>query len=541
MFNRIVILSLALTFIISGTSQAYFKNSSSSKKDGADNDLSAKLYDDDMKAGKVEMKSESLEKSGTMMDTVLPSDMKEGYVKTSIAYPTGKENTSTVLLEKHFPAKGIVGREYSYMIKITNLTDLTVENVNVSEIIPDNYTVISSEPQISNKMGTKASWKIGSLAPRGSSVITVKGKSNDKISSPCCAQVQYDVPALCHKVILEQPNVAIKVDAPKEALSCDLIELVYTVENTGDNLLKDLSVKTELPDGITTSSGNSMVEFPVFSLDVGESKEIKEIVQADDPGQYRFSGSVKGEYVSGDAMAVFTKVVKPSVTVDIKAKRIKQYLGREIGYTIEVKNTSAVDAQSTMVVAEIPKNAEFKSASHEGRQVENIVGWEVGTLKAFETKKLELTLNSIGQGMAKTKVGVQAACCDPITDTAETELVGIPALLLEVVDMIDPIEVGEEETYVIKVTNQGTANANNVKISASFDGMDYVSSDGETMGMLDLNMLNFSPVKTIGSKENVSWKVKVKGNKEGDLRFKVILNSDELTQPVEEAESTFVY
>lgn len=541
MFNRIVIFSLALTFTISGTAQAYFKDSSSSKKGDSDKVLSVKLYDGDVKADKSEMKSDQTETSGTMLKAVMPSDIKEGHVKTSIAFPTGRESTSTVLLEKHFPAKGIVGREYSYMIKVTNLTDLMVENVNVSEIIPENFIVISSEPQISNKLGTKTNWKIGSLTPRGSAVITVTGKSSDKASSPCCAQVQYDVPALCHKTILEQPNVLIKVDAPKEALSCDLIELKYTIENTGDSLLNDLSVKSELPSGVTTSAGNSMMEFPAFSLAVGESKTIKEIVQAEDVGQYRFSGSVKGEYVSSEAMAVFTKVVKPSVTVDIKAKRIKQYIGREIGYTIEVKNTSSVDAQSTMVVAEIPKNAEFKSASHEGRQVENIVGWEVGTLKAFETKKLELTLNSIGQGMAKTKVGVQAACCDPITDTAETELVGIPALLLEVVDMVDPIEVGDEETYVIKVTNQGTANANNVKVSASFDGMDYVSSEGETMGMLELNMLNFSPVKTIGSKESVTWKVKVKGNKEGDLRFKVLLNSDELTQPVEEAESTFVY
>lgn len=532
MIKRIALLIFAAMFIISGTSHAYYKGSSSD---------SNKKQKSDKTDEKLAMNAAAAEKSDDTMVMSSTSELKEGYVKTSLAYPTGRKSTSTVLLEKHYPEKGVVGRAYSYMITVTNLSDLDIENVVVSEIIPDNFLVDSSEPAISSKLGTKATWKLGALTPQQTVVINISGSASDKASSPCCAQVQYDVPALCHKTVLEQPSVSLELNAPKEALSCDLIELEYIVNNTGDSTLDNLTVKSELPEGVLTSSGKNSIEFVVGPLAVGETKTVKELVQVPDQGQYRFAGSVSGEYVSSESNVKYTKAVKPNVIVDIKAKRDKQYIGREINYVIEVKNTSATDAQSTMVVAEIPDNTEFKSASDEGRQVEDIVGWELGTLKAFETKRLELALNTNGQGIAKTKVGVQASCCEPTTDTAETELVGIPALLLEVVDMADPIEVGEEETYVVKVTNQGTADANNVKIAAHFDGMDYVSSEGESMGMMDMGMLSFSPVKTIGSKESVTWKVKVKGNKEGDLRFKVSLTSDELTQSVEEAESTFVY
>ena len=120
-------------------------------------------------------------------------------------------------------------------------------------------------------------------------------------------------------------------------------------------------------------------------------------------------------------------------------------------------------------------------------------------------------------------------------------MVGIPALLLEVVDMVDPIEIGEEETYLVKVTNQGTADANNVSLAANFDGMEFVGIEGESQGQLQAGTLKFDTIRSIGSKESVVWKVKVKGNREGDLRFKVSMTSDELSQPVEEAESTFVY
>ncbi|MCA9395124.1 MAG: hypothetical protein KC900_13060 [Candidatus Omnitrophica bacterium] len=516
MGKKIALMLLIAAFVGTGTGQAYYKGS----------------YGDDEKGG---------DEKQMNMGTVTASSMEEGYLKTALPYPTGNKATSTVVLEKHFPQKAVVGQKFTYMIKVINLTAVPLEEVVVSEQIPENFTISMSEPAVESRLGGKTTWKVGTLAPNGSSVIKVTGTAADRSSAPCCAKVDYKVPALCHTTILEQPAVELSLDAPAATMVCDTVKLDYTVKNTGDSVLRDLKVSSELPEGATSLADMSTIEFDVKELGPGESETISKEVQIDAPGQYRFVGSVKGEYVSDLSNVKYTKVSQPTVDVDIRVARDQQYLGRDLTYTIDVKNTSSVDAESTMVVAEIPRNAKFKSASDDGRHVEDIVGWEVGNLKAYETKKLTLVLTAADKGEAKTKVGVQATCCDPVTDTASSKLVGIPALLLEVVDVVDPIEVGEIQTYDIKVTNQGTADANNVVIKAMFDGMEYVAAEGETSGRSGFNTVDFDPVTHIGPKEVVKWKVNLKGKREGDLRFKVILNSDELTAPVEEAESTFVY
>jgi hypothetical protein len=50
----------------------------------------------------------------------------------------------------------------------------------------------------------------------------------------------------------------------------------------------------------------------------------------------------------------------------------------------------------------------------------------------------------------------------------EIRVVGVSALLLEKGDDPDPIEVGEETTYYVRVTNQGTTDDTNVKVVVSF-------------------------------------------------------------------------
>jgi uncharacterized repeat protein (TIGR01451 family) len=47
----------------------------------------------------------------------------------------------------------------------------------------------------------------------------------------------------------------------------------------------------------------------------------------------------------------------------------------------------------------------------------------------------------------------------------KTLITGISAVSLEVVDVDDPVKVGARTTYVISVTNQGSAAATNVSIA----------------------------------------------------------------------------
>ena len=55
---------------------------------------------------------------------------------------------------------------------------------------------------------------------------------------------------------------------------------------------------------------------------------------------------------------------------------------------------------------------------------------------------------------AEKNTAAAKGVCAEAAASCETKVEGIPAILLEVIDLEDPIEVGAQTTYEIKVTNQ---------------------------------------------------------------------------------------
>ena len=115
----------------------------------------------------------------------------------------------------------------------------------------------------------------------------------------------------------------------------------------------------------------------------------------------------------------------------------------------------------------------------------------------------------------------------------------MPAVALEVLDDPDPIQVGENTIYTIKVTNQGFADIHNVKVVASFDEKTVPINAGQ--GVISGRTVTFTPVAALGPKQVWTGSVTAKGVKAGDARNKVVLTCAELASTVEESESSTVY
>ena len=119
---------------------------------------------------------------------------------------------------------------------------------------------------------------------------------------------------------------------------------------------------------------------------------------------------------------------------------------------------------------------------------------------------------------------------------------GIAAILLEVVDVDDPVEVGIETFYEILVTNQGTDFARAVRIVATVpEGMAIISADGPTAGRLDGRTVRFAELRKLAPRADAIYRVKVRASKPGDFRIEVKVTTETLKAPVMELESTKVY
>jgi len=118
----------------------------------------------------------------------------------------------------------------------------------------------------------------------------------------------------------------------------------------------------------------------------------------------------------------------------------------------------------------------------------------------------------------------------------------LPAILVEIVDLEDPLITGEETTYKISVQNQGTKEDRNVAVTVKFPKeLNPLSADGSSPGTIKDTVVTFKPYAALASKETLTYTIKAKAAQVGDGRIKLSVKSDFLTTPVVEEESTHVY
>jgi uncharacterized repeat protein (TIGR01451 family) len=157
-------------------------------------------------------------------------------------------------------------------------------------------------------------------------------------------------------------------------------------------------------------------------------------------------------------------------------------------------------------------------------------------------RTVTVSVRSTAVGSSRNVAKVQAFCADAMVE-AMHEVEGVPAILLEVVDEPDPIELGGTVTYTITVTNQGMVVGTNIKVNATIQAEgEFVSAAGVTNGSNSGKNVSFEPYASLAPGARISWTVVVKANAAGDTRFTVEMTSAELTgAPVMETEATRFY
>jgi uncharacterized repeat protein (TIGR01451 family) len=130
----------------------------------------------------------------------------------------------------------------------------------------------------------------------------------------------------------------------------------------------------------------------------------------------------------------------------------------------------------------------------------------------------------------------------PVQTTCSTTILGVPGILLELVDLADPIEVGNQVTYEIRVTNQGSLPGTNIRLVCRAPASEeYVSGTGATTVKADGQMITTEPLPELAAKAVATWRVVVKATQPADARFKVQLSSDQFQKPIDQEESTQLY
>jgi uncharacterized repeat protein (TIGR01451 family) len=447
-------------------------------------------------------------------------------------------------IAKTAPAEAMAGQEFQYTITVNNPGQVDATNVVVTDNIPDGIAYTSSSPS-STSGGPALSWSLGTLAAGQSTTITVNVHGTRTGTFENCAEVRADFnlsDRACATTRITAAALTLEKTCPAEVTTCDDINYVLIVRNTGDGPAQNVVVEDTLANGLTTTEGRNSVVFNVGTLNAGEARQGAFVVRAQQPGSYTNRATAKADGGLSASAECTTVVRKPSLAVT-KTGPATMYIGRPLTYQITVTNNGDTAVPNVGLTDQLPAGVAFVSATEGGSGSGGTVSWNLGTLAPGAAKSVSVTVRADAAGSLRDVATVRGTCAEAVAE-ATTEVKGVPALLLEVVDQDDPDEVGSTETYTITVTNQGSAVGTGIRVIATVQPeADYVSSDGPTgSATADGKTITFGPLGSLAPKAQATFKVVVKSNSAGDTRFRVTMMSEQLTgPPVEETESTNFY
>jgi uncharacterized repeat protein (TIGR01451 family) len=440
------------------------------------------------------------------------------------------KDNSALWIEKSMPEQVVVGQPFQYTIKATNLRSCPLEDVVITERASEGLTIQSGESEL----------QIGTMQPNEVREIVLTAVANAGGSPATCTKSDYK-PVLCCGTEAISPSLELALEAQAQGVLCDVIPAKVTVSNSGTGLARNAVIRLDLPGGLTTTDGQSSVAINVGDLNGGDSKAYNINLKAAEAKTYSIKANAEATGLTAASNAVSIAVTQPVLKVSIDGPS-KIFVTKNATYKVSAQNSGDTDSVDTVVTASIPAGMRFVSASEGGSASGNSVVWNVGTLGAGKSVSMDAVFNAVQGGSGMSVATAKGYCCQDEANT-QTDIAGIPALLLEAIDVDDPIQVGGTEKFYITVTNQGSAPDTNIVVKVSFEeNFDYQSSKGPTAAVKeDAKSVEFAPLASLGAGQKATWEVIGVAKKEGDHRTSVKLTSDFLTRSVDETESTHVY
>jgi uncharacterized repeat protein (TIGR01451 family) len=446
----------------------------------------------------------------------------------------------SVFIEKRGPEVVNVGQPLTYEILVRNTGQVPVYHVRVEDELPGGVRYLGGEPTA--ELGAnRLIWNLPMLEPGTERRLRVGVQPPGEGELRTCATVTFSV-AACLRTQVTQPRLVLATRGPDQAYVGEPVPFQILVSNPGSGPATNVLLRGKLPDGLQHPQGQ-VVEAELGTLAPGESRSVTLTATAAKAGRHlsEITASADGGLEATSRAAVQV------LGAELQAHRggpQRCLLKGEVNWEVEVSNTGSAPATNVELSDTIPAGLEFVSAGDGGLYDASgrTVTWRFPSLAPGGRQKVALRVKAVSVGEHVDHVSVRAERGVEVRAEAPFTVEGVPALMLEVVDLEDPIEVGGELTYEVRVVNQGSCPCTNIQITATVpDGLQARDGTGPTAYRFQGAQVVFEPLAKLATKADVVYRMKVRGLQPGDYRFKVQMTCDQLRQPVYKEESSRVY
>ena len=461
-------------------------------------------------------------------------------VRLSLAKIPSGPQSPTVTLKWTKTGELNVGQKCQCQLIVTNSGTVVANDVIVEASLPATVRVTKAVPAPDETNDT-AIWKLGSLKPGETKTIALTLIPSRRGGLQAKASVRFTGLA-ASQFVVKEPMLKIVISGPLKALVGDTASQFITVSNPGTGVAKNVTIEAIIPVGLEHPRGSKLV-MEIGSLSPGESRKVRLSLTAITGGSQKIT-------VKATALATLTvrgervvSIASPSLKVALSGPGLR-YIGRKAVYTLTVTNDGSVATNNVRLLHKLPEGFQFLKADKGGSYDDSkrAIGWFVGRIEAGKSVEVKAILVAKKLGSYTHRAGAISEQGVRAETSIKTKIDGTASLVVELIDLDDPVEVGAETAYEIRVRNNGSKAASQVKIACELPkDVQLLNAKGPTKFTVKNGRLVFQALPTLAPGKTAVYRVHVKGIVAGNHRFRIRLTSDSITKPLTYDEQTKFY
>ena len=417
--------------------------------------------------------------------------------------------TPSVVIHKRAPAEVKVGKAATFVIQVRNVGTAEALGVQVHDRIPSGMQLIDATPA-PQMQGDSLVWQLGSMPVGDERAITMQLIPREEGELGSVARVTFEAAASV-RTRSTRPQLKIVQQAPQKVLIGQQLEIELEISNIGTGEATGVILQEDVPQGLDHPRGRQL-DNALGSLRPGETRREILRLRAAEPGMIQNVVRLTSEDAEEVSHSVNVEVVAPVLNVQLNGPS-RRFLERQATYMVNIENRGTAPATNVEVIAYLDRGFTFVSTENNGHYDSNrhAVLWSVVNLPAGDSGSVPLTLLPVEHGEQAIRL---EAVADLDTRSQSESVVSVESqaeLTFSIADTADPIELGSETTYEIRVKNSGSRNDTNIQVRLQVpQGIELIDADAEVQTDGRGGVM-FAPHRNLTAGSDMVYRVRVRG------------------------------